>query len=160
MGPLRTGGAAPRAVLASLGLLACLGTAGPLSAQDEFPEDGVRRVVRDASRALQSGNPSLFMAAFDRTAFDGFRHLREQVGALAEQRRIASSVLSGPPDCEDAECTVRVDWLLELTPKLHAGPIEQRRETIVLALLRRGGRWRIVRLDPPGFFSSLRRAGK
>ena len=160
IGTLRTGRVASRALPATLALLACLGATGPLTAQDEVPEEGVRRVVRDASRALQSGNPSLFMAAFDRTAFDGFRDLREQVGALAAQRRIASSVVSGPPDCRDAECVVQVDWLLELTPKLTAGSIEQRRETIALTLSRRGGRWRIVRLEPTAFFSTLRRAGR
>lgn len=131
-------------------------TPAPLPSQGEDVSDRIRTVVRDASRALQAGNAPLFMAAFDRQAFPGFQELREQVTALAAQRRIASSVEIGVPAGGPSEFTLRVDWLLELTPKIDPGPLEQRHGTLALLMVRRNGRWRIARLEPAGFFSSLR----
>lgn len=128
----------------------------PLLAQGEDVADRIRTVVRDASRALQAGNAPLFMAAFDRRAFPGFRELREQVTALAAQRRIASSVEVGVPAGGPGEVTLRVDWLLELTPKIDPGPLERRHGTLALLMVKRNKRWRIARLEPAGFFASLR----
>ncbi len=94
------------------------------------------------------------MGVFDRRGFQGFAALREQVEALAAQRRIASSVAVGPVAGGPDEWTVEVDWLIELTPKLEPGSIETRRETVVLRLRRNGKRWRIVGLEPLGFFAA------
>ena len=117
----------------------------------------MRQVIRDASRALQSGNAPLFLASFDRRAMPGFAQFREQVTALTEQRRIASSVESALPEGGPDEWTVRVNWLLELTPKLDPGPIESRHETLLLGLRRKRDRWKIVRIDPGDFFASAGR---
>ena len=128
----------------------------PLLAQSESPADRIRLVVRDASRALQAGNAPLFMAAFDRHAFPGFPALREQVTALAAHRRIASSVESRVIDTGPEHWSVRVDWLLEMTPKLDPGPLERRHRTLLLRMVNRGKQWKIVDLEPQDFFSTLR----
>ncbi len=122
------------------------------------PDDAtrVRLLIRDASRALQAGNAPLFLAAFDRRAMPRFDVLREQVSAMTAQRRIASSVASGPLQGDPSVWTVRVDWLLELTPKLDPGPLERRRATLTLRVRKRGRRWKIVQLEPLEFFSALR----
>ncbi len=125
-------------------------------AQETRAADGIRRVVRDASRALQSGSAPLFLAAFDRRAFRDFASFRDQVSALTQQRRIASSVASGVPQSRAGEWTVEVDWLLQLAPKLDPGPVEQRRGTVVLGLREERGRWKIVRAEPRAFFASVR----
>lgn len=116
----------------------------------------VRLLIRDASRALQASNAPLFLAAFDRRTMPRFDVLREQVSALAAQRRIASSVESGPLEGDPSAWTLRVDWLLELTPKLDPGPLERRRATLTLRVRKRGKRWKIVQLEPLEFFSALR----
>lgn len=141
-------------------LAACVLLAVPtrLLPQGEAAAARIRLAIRDASRALQAGNAPLFMAAFDRHAFSGFQALREEVTALAAHRRIASSVESGSPEGGPGEWTVRVDWLLELTPKLDPGPLERRHETLVVRLVKRGKRWKIANLEPTDFFSSLRNA--
>ena len=137
------------AVAAGLSAATILG-----SAQDRDSADRIRQVILDASRALQAGNAPLFLSAFDRRAVPDFERLREQVTALAAQRRIASSVESGTPEgCPD-ECTVRVNWLLDLTPKVDPGPVERRSETLALGMRRRGNRWQIVRVEPSNFFAS------
>ena len=118
----------------------------------------MRLAIRDASRALQAGNAALFMAAFDRRSFAGFQALRGQVTALTAQRRIASSVECGPPEGGPDVWTVRVNWVLDLTPKLDPGKLERRHETLVISMVKRGPRWKIANLEPAGFFSSLHSA--
>lgn len=126
--------------------------------QDAGGAGAIRLLVRDASRALQSGNAPLFLALFDPHAMADFGRFGDEIFALAAQRRIASSVKSDPPQGGPEECTVRVDWLLDLTPKLDPGPVERRHETVVVGLRRRGKRWRIVDVEPREFFAASARA--
>lgn len=122
----------------------------------EDPATAIVRLVRDCSRSLQSGNAALFMGAFDRRRFAGHAALRERISALAQQRRIASSVAVGPVTGGPDEWRVSVDWLVELTPKLDPGPVERRRQKVDLRAARRGGRWRFVDLEPLEFFAAAR----
>ena len=140
-----------------LACLAVLAVPAPGLAQRENAADRIALMVRDASRALQAGNAPLFLAAFEPGAVADFASFREQVSALAEQRRIASSVAAGPVAGGPEEWTVRVDWLLELAPKLDPGPLERRRETVTLRVRKRGKRWKFVSLDRPELFEALRR---
>ena len=125
------------------------------AAQLSEPSADIGRMIRDVSRALQAGNAPLFLAAFDRNAIDDFDALREQVTALVAQRRIASSVAVGTVEGGPDTWTVRVDWLLELTPRLDPGPLRQRRETLTLGVRKRGGRWKIVSGGPSKFFAAM-----
>lgn len=140
-----------RPALACLALLAV-----PVSGSAQ-PEDAAERIplmIRDASRALQAGNAPLFLAVFDFGAVPDFASFREQVTALTEQRRIASSVAVSPVEGGTEVWTVRVDWLLELAPKLDPGPLERRRETVTVKVRKRGKRWEIVSLDRPELFAA------
>ncbi|MDE0104839.1 MAG: hypothetical protein OXN89_20880 [Bryobacterales bacterium] len=138
-----------------LALAACTALfAGPLPAEDPTP--AIVRLVRDCSRALQSGNAALFMGAFERRRYDRYQALREQITALTAQRRIASSVAAGPATGGPDEWHVSVDWLVELTPKLDPGPLERRRQTVVLRAAKRGGRWKFFDLEPLEFFAASR----
>ena len=143
-----------RAAGAALIAAALAVTPPPCRAESLADADAIRRAIRDASRALQAGNAPLFLAWFDRRSFEGFDRFREQLFALAAQRRIASSVESGSPDEGPGGWTVSVDWQLDLTPKLDPGPVERRRETLSIGLRKRGGKWRIVSLRPRGLFAS------
>lgn len=155
----RTRRSLPRAGLVRpvLACLAVLAAPVPCSAQGEDAADRIALMVRDASRALQAGNAPLFLAAFEPEAVPDFAAFREQVNALAEQRRIASSVAAGPVAGGPEVWTVRVDWLLELAPKLDPGPLERRRETVTLKARMRGKRWKFVSLDRPELFEALPR---
>ena len=140
-----------------LSRLACVALCLALSlgaAADSDPPAGIRRAVQDASRALQAGNAALFLAAFDRKAVESFGTLREQVFALTAQRRVASSVeVRASPEDPDG-WTVEVEWLLHLSHKLDPGPVERRESTVRLGMRRRAGRWKIVRIEPVGFFAA------
>ena len=125
-------------------------------AQISDPDIGIKRLLLDASRSLQSANAALFMGLFDRVSFDGYAALREDIGALTAHRRIASSVSVGMPEGGPEQWTASVDWLLELTPKLDPGPVERRRQTLRVSVRKRGKRWRIVGLQPAGFFAPTR----
>ena len=143
-----------RGLAAAIGIVAAgLGVAASLLPSDGVGDaEAVRRLIRDASRAIQSGNAALFLSSFDRRAMAGFDRFQDEVAALTAQRRIASSVQIGPPEGDPDECTVQVDWLLNLTPKLDPGPVERRHETLLLEVRRRGKRWKIVRVEPGNFF--------
>ena len=170
----RRGGLARRSPVAPLDLaaaavslivLASFALAAPATVHSQEPPAagsdaaaGIRDLVRGLSRALQAGNAPLFLAAFDRRAFGGFQRLREQVSALTEQRRIASSVESAQPVSDAGSWSVRVNWLLELTPREGVGPIERRHEVLVLRLVRGVKRWRIADLEPADFFAARRQS--
>lgn len=146
-------------------VLACFVLATPVTVYSEEPPPadavaaaGIRDLVRDASRALQAGNAPLFLAAFDPRQFDGLQELREQVSALTEQRRIASSVESGQPVRDAGTWTVRVNWLLELTPREGVGQIEQRHDVILMKCVIQRERWKIADLEPADFFAAARQS--
>ena len=144
----------PKRALTVLVSVTLLALAAPGRAQAEDLAAGIGLLVRDASRSLQSGNAALFLAAFDRDSFVGYEALRQNVTALTAQRRIASSVAVGAPRGGPAEWTADVDWLLELTPKLDPGQVERRREQLNVRVRKRGKKWKIVHLEPSGFFAS------
>lgn len=129
--------------------------ASPIAALSQVsdPATGIKRLLLDASRSLQSANAALFMGLFDRASFDGYAALRDDIGALTAHRRIASSVSIGAPEGGPEQWTASVDWLLELTPKLDPGPLERRRQTLRVSVSKRGKHWRIVGLAPVGFFA-------
>lgn len=141
------------AIACKVAALLCAALAG--AAQQADAAGQIRLVVRDASRALQAGNAPLFLALFDRQEFAGYGELREQVTALAAQRRIASSVAVESVRGGPVEWTAEVDWLIELTHKLDPSPPEQRRDTLKLRVRKRGKRWRVVDLQPVQFFAAL-----
>ncbi len=130
---------------------------GPQPARSQPPDDvaAIRRLIRDASRALQAGNAPLFLAALDREQFPGMEAFGEALAALTAQRRIASSVESSLPVGGPEEWTVRVDWLLDLTHKIDPGPVERRKATLTVTVRKRREKWRIVRLEPQSFFAAL-----
>lgn len=134
-------------------VVALLASPTAARSQGSDPATGIKRLLLDASRSLQSANAALFMGLFDRASFDGYAALQEDIGALTAHRRIASSVSVGVPEGGPEQWTANVDWLLELTPKLDPGPVERRRQTLRVSVRKRGKRWRIVGLAPAGFFA-------
>ena len=131
---------------------ACLAAASAQAQEDEAP----RRVILDASRALQAGNAARFMGYFDERKFGAFAELRRTVTALLEARTAASSVaVTSIADSSDYKA-IRVDWILQLTPIAGPGEIETRRRMIELTLAEQSpGVWRIVNFVPTDFLRVL-----
>lgn len=133
-------------------LAAALGASSSALAQG----DEARRLILDASRALQAGNAARFLGYFDKRRFGGSSELRRTVSALLAARTVASSVdvvsvTEGPGDR-----VAQVDWILQLTPIAGPGEIETRRRTVELTLAQQSsGSWRITSFDPVEFFRVL-----
>lgn len=134
-------------------LVAALVAAASAAAQeDEAP----RRLILDASRALQAGNPDRFMDYFDDRLLRGSSDLRRSVSALLETRTVASSVdvvsITDTPSGKAAQ----VDWLLQLTPLAGPGEVETRRQKVELTLARQpSGAWLITSFEPVELFRVL-----
>jgi hypothetical protein len=115
-------------------------------------EREVRRVVHDASRALQARNASLFLRGFDRKQFSGYADLESHIVALTTQSDIASSIEIVAIEREDSGYRLRVDWLLQLSVLETPGPLETRREILEISAAQEKGKWRITDLTPVRFF--------
>jgi hypothetical protein len=135
----------------------CVATAAPLRAQ-EGPQDepqtrSVRRLVHDASRALQAGNAASFLRLFDRKRFAGYPTLESHLVALTTQSDIASSIQIVEIAPTQPGYRLRVDWLLQLSVKETPGPLETRREVLeISAGEEQKGKWRITHVEPVDFF--------
>ena len=134
-------------------LVAVLGAASSALAQDN---EAPRRVILDASRALQAGNPDRFMSYFDKRLFGGSSELRRTVSALLATRTVASSVdLVSVVDTSNGKAA-QVDWLLQLTPLAGSGELETRRQQVELTLAQQSpDEWRITSFEPIEFFRVL-----
>jgi hypothetical protein len=123
------------------------------SAQDNPEARSVRRLVQDASRALQAGNAASFLRWFDRKQFAGYPALESHIVALTTQSNIASSIQIVEIEQVQGDYHLRVDWLLELTVQEAAGPLETRREVLEVSVAAaKKGEWRITSLGPLEFF--------
>ena len=135
-----------------LACAALLLLAAPLAAQQPPAEEvAARRLVLDASRALQAGNAARFLSYFDKRETPQFAQLRENVLALLASKSVASSVETGKIEVEGERAQVEVDWLIQLTPAEGIGPAEQRRERVTVGI-RLGGKPKITALEPIALF--------
>jgi len=119
-------------------------------------DDAPRRVILDASRALQAGNAARFLGYFDKRRFEVFSDLRRRVSALLEARTVASSVDVVSITEASGDRMAKVDWILQLTPIGGPGEVETRRQTVELTLSQESpGAWRIASFAPVDFFRVL-----
>jgi hypothetical protein len=120
--------------------------------QDRVDSDGIGRMVRDASRAIQAGNAASFLGYFDEAEFAGFAELRKNTAALTAQRQIASSIEITETELLDQGYRVRISWLLQLTYTGDPGPVETRQELVTCIVKSKSNSWKIVDLDPISLF--------
>lgn len=125
----------------------------PAAAQDST---GPRRLLLDASRALQGGNAARFIGYFDKQHYAERPALRRTITALLEARTVASSIDIISLVEYEGGWRAEIDWLLQLSPIAGAGPIETRQQTVTAQLGEDSkGRWRIVGFDYGGLFRVL-----
>jgi len=96
------------------------------------------------------------MVYFDKRQFGDFSDLRRSVSALLETRTAASSVDILSNTESSGGRTIKVDWILQLTPIVGPGEIETRRQMVQLTLTQQSsGAWRIMAFDPVEFLRVL-----
>ena len=128
---------------------ALLALALPAGAQQQA--EAARRLVLDASRALQAGNAALFLGYFDKRETPQFARLRENVTTLVATKDVASSVEVEVSGAEGGVTQLDANWLLQLTPSEGLGQAEQR-HGVVRVQVRLQGKPKIILLEPVDFF--------
>jgi hypothetical protein len=102
--------------------------------------------------ALGNANAGEFLAAFD-PAMPAYETLRANVTALVAQVDVQSGIdpLSNEGDARARE--VAVDWLMRLVDRTGLNRVTNRHDTVKCRMEKRGRRWKVVSLDPVGFFA-------
>ncbi len=102
--------------------------------------------------ALSEGNPAVFLRAVD-PSMPGYARFAGAVRALAAQNDVSSSIEIGKQEGDGRVQTVELDWLLEIRGKEQSHLFVRRQTTVKCRLERRGGKWRVVSLEPASFFA-------
>ena len=114
--------------------------------------DELIRVFGDMASALSEENPDAFLRAID-PSMPGYPRFAEWVKALATQNALSSTIEIVSQEGDGRIQTVELDWLLEITGKDQSHVFVRRQATVKCRLERRGKKWRIVSLEPEGFFA-------
>ena len=114
--------------------------------------DELIRVFGAMAAALSEDNPAVFLRAID-PSMPGYPRFAESVKALAAQNAVSSSIEIASQEGDDRTQTVELDWMLEVTGKDQNHVFVRREATVKCRLERRGGKWRIVSIEPASFFA-------
>ena len=114
--------------------------------------DELIRLFGAMAAALSEDNPAVFLRAID-PSMPGYARFAESVKALAAQNAVSSSIEIASQEGDDRAQTVELDWLLEVTGKDQNHVFVRREATVKCRLERRGGKWRIVSIEPASFFA-------
>jgi hypothetical protein len=102
--------------------------------------------------ALSDGNPSVFLRAID-LSLPEYGRFAANVRALTAQNDLSSSIAIVTQEGDDDAQSVELEWLLEIRGRDQSHIYLRRQSVVKCRLERRKKLWRIVALDPAGFFS-------
>jgi hypothetical protein len=102
--------------------------------------------------ALSEGDAETFLRAID-PAMPDYGRFADNVRALAAQNDLSSSIEIAKQEGSDTVQVVELDWLMEIRGKDQNHILVRRQSTVNCRLERRGRKWRVVSVDPPGFFA-------
>ena len=108
--------------------------------------------VADAAGSLSAGNVSLFMKAFD-PAMAGYAKLRENVTGLIAQGEVQSLIDPLEDEGDDRRRVDQFHWTLRWKNGEDSASFARREQVVTCTVEKRGGKWRIVALEPIGFFA-------
>lgn len=116
---------------------------------------GAWNALYSFATALTDENASPPLDQFD-SATPGLAELKSDVAALWTRYQIDSSLDMLSNEGDDVRRTLRIDWTLTL--KNRQDPVDsfRREQTLTCRIDQRGKSWRIVSIDPIGFFSPAR----
>jgi hypothetical protein len=81
----------------------------------------------------------------------GYSMLAANIDSLTAQADINCTI--------DAISATEVDWYMQVRAKQENGPTERRRETVILAVQKIGGKWKITQLKPLSILAPMQVAG-
>ncbi|MFN7993751.1 MAG: hypothetical protein U0Q18_09135 [Bryobacteraceae bacterium] len=102
--------------------------------------------------AMSNDDALPFLDAVDREMpqYDVFQ---ANVKALVDQADVTNSIEVLSNSGDDAHRSEELDWFMQIVGKSEDHPVERRREVVKVSLARRGKKWKIVSIDPIGFFA-------
>jgi hypothetical protein len=133
-----------RRLLLMLSLAACCRAADPARE--------VLDLVADAAASLSAGNVSLFMKAFD-PAMAGYATLRENVTGLIAQGEVQSLIEPLEDEGDDRRRVDQFQWTLRWKSGEDSASFARREQVVTCKVEKQGSKWRIVALEPIGFFA-------
>jgi hypothetical protein len=126
----------------------------PLAAYG-YAADAAREVldlIADLAAALSAGNATLFLQAFD-PKMPGYAKLRENVTGLIAQGDVQSFIDPLEDEGGERRRVAQFDWTLLMHRGQEATSFARREQVLKFSVEKRGGKWRIVELEPIGFFA-------
>lgn len=109
-------------------------------------------LVADAAGSLSAGNVSGFLKAFD-PAMEGYAKLRENVTGLIAQGEVQSLIDPLEGEGDDRGRAEQFQWTLRLQRGQQDTSWVRREAVVKCRVEKRGGKWRIVGLEPISFFA-------
>jgi hypothetical protein len=133
-----------RRVLLLIPLAACCRAADPARE--------VLDLIADAAGSLSAGNVALFLKAFD-PKMPGYAKLRENVTGLIAQGDVQSLIDPLEDEGDDRRRVAQFHWTLRIPRGPQAANFTRREQVVKCSVEKRGGKWRIVELEPIEFFA-------
>ena len=116
------------------------------------PAREVLELVADAAASLSAGNVPRFLRAFD-PAMAGYAKLRENVTGLIAQGDVQSLIDPLEDEGDDRRRVAQFHWTLRIQRGQQATASVRREQVVKCIAEKQRGKWRIVELDPIGFFA-------
>lgn len=102
--------------------------------------------------ALSEGNGLAFLDHVDH-AMPDYGKLEKYILALAAQNEVMSSIDVLKEEGDDHTQTAELDWFLQIRSREQGGPLERRRQIVRCRLERLKKKWKVMAIDPVGFFA-------
>jgi len=124
--------------------------AGCCAAAD--PAREVLELVSDAAASLSAGNAAEFLRAFDK-GMPGYAKLRENVTGLLALGDVQSAIEPVEDAGDDRRRTAQFQWTLRILRGSQATASVRREQAVKCTAEKRGGKWRIIAIEPLEFFA-------
>jgi hypothetical protein len=120
------------------------------------PRQEVYDLFASMANGLSESNAQPFLAGLD-PRMPGYQKLVADVQALVQQVEVLSSIDVIQDSGDDQHRTLQLDWSLRLTPKADTTATQVRRQQMIRCELeKQKKRWRVVSMEPAGFFAPPR----
>ena len=116
------------------------------------PAREVLDLIADAAGSLSAGDAAGFLKAFD-PAMAGYMKLRENVTGLIAQGDLQSLIDPLEDEGNDRRRVEQFQWTLRIHRGQESANFVRREQVVKCTVEKQGGKWRIVELEPIGFFA-------
>jgi hypothetical protein len=116
------------------------------------PAREVLDLIADAAGSLSAGDAAAFLKAFD-PAMAGYAKLKENVTGLIAQGDVQSLIDPLEDEGDDRRRVEQLHWTLRIQHGQESANFARREQVVKIRVEKQGGKWRIVELEPIGFFA-------